>query len=86
MGSKRGLLGNVMSMIQRAFGPERPQRTAAGDEPDDQGAAGAGDRSPLVPRTPVLVGAAAKQLPKVEDPPATRAIGGRVSPGTLLPP
>jgi hypothetical protein len=46
-------------------GSRRPDRSTAGDAPDDgdePGAAGAGRTAPLVPRTPVLSGSNARKL------------------------
>jgi hypothetical protein len=44
---------------------QRGPRTGINGEDDRPGAAGAGDRSPLLLRTPVLVGANARRLEDV---------------------
>jgi len=81
--SKRGVLGYLTDVLKRVFGRARQGRTGFGDEPDGDGTCGAGDRSPLLPRTPVLVGAAAKQLPKVESSAEEWALDGGRTPSSF---
>jgi hypothetical protein len=50
---------------RRVESSRRPDRSTAGDNPgegDDPGAAGAGRTAPLIPRTPLLTGSAARKL------------------------
>ncbi|MBC5799587.1 MAG: hypothetical protein GIX03_08830 [Candidatus Eremiobacteraeota bacterium] len=76
--ARRRVLGGFGDFMKRFFGSVRPPRAVSGDDPGDEGAAGAGDRSPLIPRVPVLSGAAAKRLPS--EVVQTWAVSGRPSP------
>lgn len=59
-GSFRTPFGTMMP--GRLFSSRRPPRYEVGGESDDPGAAGAGSTAPLLPRTPVLAGAAARRI------------------------
>lgn len=55
------LLASAVRFLARLFRSQR-RRRAAGGRRDDEGF-GTGDRSPLVPRPPVLAGSAALAVP-----------------------
>ncbi len=50
------------------------RRHEVGGESEDPGAAGAGRTAPLVPRTPVLSGAAARRIEEYAAPPEDRRL------------
>jgi hypothetical protein len=60
---RRGLLAMFGWLRLPGTTSRRPARSPASDGGDDEaGAAGAGVTAPLIPRTPVLVGSAARKL------------------------
>jgi hypothetical protein len=56
------LLSQVVRFLARLFRSQR-RRPSVGRRPDDDQGFGAGDRSPLIPRLPLLSGSAAAHRP-----------------------
>jgi hypothetical protein len=63
----REYVASAVRFLARLFRSQR-RRRAAGGRRDDEPGFGTGDRSPLVPRPPVLAGSAALAVP----PPSAR--------------
>ena len=62
-GRRAGLaFARVVRLLARLFRSQR-RRPSVGRRPDDDRGFGAGDRSPLIPRLPLLSGSAARDLP-----------------------